>query len=146
MPKDEPERLERLQLLGFNALITDATDNVSLYQLADYMLFDYGGPAFGAIYTGKRFVLLNIPDAENDALTGADSPDVMLRKSLINVNPGQGKLAKYLQDGPHWTSHMENIAKLRSRYFVNNFGTSAAATSAAILDRSWLNDKGNETW
>lgn len=146
MPKDEPERLERLQLLGFNALISDATDNVSLYQLADYMLFDYGGPAFGAIYAGKRFVLLNVPDAANDPLTGADSPDVLLRKSLINVNPGQGKLATYLQDGPHWFAHMKDIDRLRSHYFANNFGTSAAAAAAAILDRSWLSDKGNETW
>lgn len=146
MPKDEPERVERLQLLGFNALITDDTDNVSLYQLADYMLFDYGGPAFGAIYTGKRFVLLNVPDAANDAHTGADSPDVLLRKSLINLDSGQGKLATYLQEGPHWSAHMEEIAKLRSLYFVNNFGTSAAAAAAAILDRSWLSDKGSESW
>lgn len=146
MPKAEPERLERLQSLGFNALISDATDNVSLYQLADYMLFDYGGPAFGAIYTGKRFVLLNVPDAANDALTGTDSPDVLLRKSLINLDPGQGKLATYLKEGPHWTAHMEEIAKLRSLYFVNNFGTSAAAAAGAILDRSWLSDKGSEPW
>ena len=32
---------------GISTVITDATDNLPLYRIADYLLCDYGGPAFG---------------------------------------------------------------------------------------------------
>ncbi|MEM6409161.1 MAG: CDP-glycerol glycerophosphotransferase family protein [Pseudomonadota bacterium] len=142
MPADEPQRVARLRNIGLNSLIEDTSDNVPLYQLADYMLFDYGGPAFGAIYTDKKFVLLNVPNAADDELSGADSPDVLLRQSLINVDAGTGSLTTYLRDGPHWDAHMTEIERLRKTYFAEKFGTSAKAAAHAILDRSWLTDKG----
>ncbi len=146
MPQDEPKRVHALKQIAFNALITNTMDNVPLYRLADFMLFDYGGPAFGAIYTGKRFILLNVPGAAQDALAGQDSPDVLLRQRLINVDPDSGLLFGHLQDGPHWDTHMTEIASLRSAFFVDNFGTSAKAAADAILDRSWLHRKGTPAW
>lgn len=44
LSEQEPQRVNSLRKYHFNCLITDTSDNLSLYQLADYMLFDYGGP------------------------------------------------------------------------------------------------------
>jgi len=146
MPESEPSRVKALEKLGFNSLISDARDNVPLYQLADYMLFDYGGPAFGGIYTSKRFVLLNVPQAENDLLTGRDSPDILLRRDVLNVNPGEGALRPLLQDDSHWDRQNAVIKRLRRDYFAENFGTSAASAAQAITDLSWLGRKGRPRW
>lgn len=146
MPEFEQERVAALEKIGFTALITDTSDNVALYQIADYMLFDYGGPAFGAIYTGKRFILLNVPQAAEDSLTGGDSSDVQLREELLNVDAGKGEIRPLLTDGPHWDAHIEVTKRLRTQYFAENFGTSANAAASAILDRNWLHRKGRLVW
>ena len=143
MPQDEPERVAALFGLGFNAVITDATDNVPLYQLADFMLFDYGGPPFAGIYTAKRFVLLNVPGAERDELTGADSPDLLLRRDLVNVDPGSGRLIDILGCEAGWDRHAAASDRLRAEYFAPNFGTSAAVAAEAILHREWLENEGS---
>lgn len=138
MPESEPERVERLTHLGLNALLTGSEDNLSLYQLADYMLFDYGGPPFAAIYSGKRFLLLNVPGAENDALTGPQSPDIQLRAHFANVDAGSNRLANLLEDQNVWRAHETAADLLRSEYFAPNYGNSAKIAAAAIMDRSWI--------
>lgn len=138
MPRSEPERVAALFSLGLNAVIDDAGDNLPLYQLADYMLFDYGGPPFGAIYTSKRFVLLNVPDADKDALTGPDSPDLMLRGEFANVDIGACGIRSLLCEGAHWKDHQIASDRLRAQYFAPRFGTSAKAAAGAIMDRTWI--------
>ncbi|MFX0545230.1 CDP-glycerol glycerophosphotransferase family protein [Roseovarius sp. S1116L3] len=141
MPKDEPERVAALSGLGFNAVIVDSSDNLPLYQLADYMLFDYGGPPFAGIYTNKRFVLLNVPDADKDELTGPDSPDLMLRNEFANVDAGADGIRPLLREGAHWEDHQIASDRLRAQYFAPRFGTSAKAAAEAIMDRKWIQPK-----
>lgn len=138
MPDTEPERVERLTHLGLNALLTGSEDNLPLYQLADFMLFDYGGPPFAAIYTAKRFLLLNVLGAESDALTGPLSPDIQLRAHFANVDPGSNQLAKLLEDPNVWLAHEAASDLLRSAYFAPNYGNSAEIAAAAIVDRTWI--------
>ena len=59
-PRSDPAAIDALSQLPFTRLIVDSTDNLPLYQIADYMLFDYGGPPLAGIYTNKKMILLNI--------------------------------------------------------------------------------------
>jgi hypothetical protein len=141
MVDDEPHRVDELSKLGLTAIIKDARDNIPLYQAADVMLFDYGGPAFGGIYARKRFVLLNVPGATSDSFTGRDSSDVELREHFRNVEPGSGELPRLVDDGDSWAEHDESCRALSEMYFAPFQGTSAAAAATAIRNRSWMDSK-----
>lgn len=138
MMQDEPQKVAELGKLGLTAVITDARDNIPLYQVADVMLFDYGGPAFGGIYVGKRFILLNVPGASDDPLTGEDSSDLTIRDHFRNVEPDSGELQSLVGDGESWEEHDEACRALSDVYFAPFRGTSAAVAATAIRDRSWM--------
>ena len=141
MMHDEPDRVSELNQLGLTAIIKDARDNIPLYQAADVMLFDYGGPAFGGIYASKRFVLLNVPGASDDPLTGQDSSDIALREHFRNVEPGSGALQRVLNDGDSWAEHDEACNVWSHEYFAPFRGTSATRAASAIRNRSWMDTK-----
>ncbi len=132
MPGTEPERVTALKRYPFTHLITDASDNLPLYKLADFMLFDYGGPPFAGIYTDKRMLLLNVPDAEKDALAGEDSPDVTLRRTISNVDPGDGDIAQLLGDAQVWEAQKKQRQALRKLYFAPYHGFSARVAALAL--------------
>lgn len=140
MVHDEPHRVRELSKLGLTAIIQDSRNNIPLYQVADIMLFDYGGPPFGGIYTRKRFVLLNVPGASDHSWTGPDSSDILLRDVFRNVDPGSGKLQRLVEDDDNWVEHDEACRTLSDEYFAPLRGASAAAAADAIRDRSWIND------
>lgn len=141
MPHDEPHRVDALEKLGLTAVIKDARDNIPLYQAADVMLFDYGGPAFGGIYAHKRFVLLDVPGASDDPFTGQDSSDLLLRDHFRTVEPDSGELQRLVGEGQSWAEHDEACRALSDVYFAPFQGTSAAAAASAIRDRSWMDTK-----
>lgn len=134
MPESEPHRVEALKRLPLTRLITDHTDNMPLYQLADYMLFDYGGPPMAALYTDKNFLLLDVPGADADALTGNDSPDIALRQYLPHLPPGTpGLLHSALADTQIWKDHKVVRAALRNEFFAPYFGFSATVAAQALM-------------
>jgi len=61
MKSNDPENYKKLFSVDFNYIDEDGDDdNVQLYALADLMLFDYGGPMFGALYLNKNFAFLEL--------------------------------------------------------------------------------------
>ena len=103
--RDEPALVRLVEQAGLNSVIADSRDNVPLFRLADYVLCDYGGSVFGALYTGRKVVLLDVPGAENDALLGAASPEVELRRVLPHLGPEEGgQLADLLADEALWAA------------------------------------------
>lgn len=138
MPSMEPEKVEQLKILPFNRVIDTPEDNLPLYCLADSMLFDYGGPPFGAIYIDKPFILLDAPSAENDQLTGPNSPDILLRRNFAHFPPGSNKIREVLSN-PNWRDrHSEIAGKWRNQLFAKNYGSSASFAADAIINRKWL--------
>ena len=136
MATQELDRVLALARYRFTAMITDASDNLPLYQLADYMLFDYGGPPMAATYVDKNMLLLNVPNAEQDEFTGADSPDILLRNHLISVNRGEDRIAGLLKDESVWAAQAEPRRMLREKYFAPNYGNAsqiAATTLQSLL-------------
>ncbi|MBB5515641.1 hypothetical protein FHS89_001653 [Rubricella aquisinus] len=138
MPQSEPDRIASLRALPLTRLIETAEDNIPLYQLADFMLFDYGGPAFGAIYAGKRFILLDVPQAAADTLTGPDSSDIGLRQVFRHVGASDRGIRGVLEDDATWAAHGAACADQSARYFAPHQGTAAQHAARALIDRSWL--------
>jgi hypothetical protein len=132
MPGSEPDRVAALEENGFNCFITDSSDNLPLYQLADYMLFDYGGPPFAGIYTDKNMVLLNVPDAESDPFMGSDSPDILIRQHLVNVNAGEHGIARTLADRNLWAEQKAVRKFLRREFFAPYYGFSSSVAASAL--------------
>ncbi len=133
-PLADPEKAEALSRLPFTRVIADSSDNLPLYQLADYMLFDYGGPPMAGIYTDKRMLLLNVPGAEEDTLTGEDSPDIAIRKHLISVDPDAGAIARLLDDDATWQAQMPARRRLRGLYFAPHYGFAAQVAAQALAN------------
>ncbi len=134
MPESEPERVEALRRHNFTHVIADASDNLPLYQLADYMLFDYGGPPLAGIYADKELILLNVPGADIDELTGDDSPDISIRKHLVNVDSEEGRIANLLADSVLWKEQRAVRRMLRNQYFAPYFGFSSIIAANALLN------------
>ena len=133
MPGDEPDRVTRLRRHTFTHLITDASDNLPLYQLADFMLFDYGGPPFAGLYTDKRMLLLNVPNAARDQLAGEDSPDIALRQTIANVDAStSGDIAQLLGDKDLWDKQRKQRDQLRKLYFAPYYGFSAMVAALTL--------------
>ena len=119
-----------LKKQGFNAVIDELIDNSYLFYIADYIFSDYGGTAFGAIYTDRNLVLLNVANAEDDSLTGIDSADIALRQSIINIDPeNSNKLPAILSDPQIWEVQKQVRNQLRSTYFAPYYGNGAEITA-----------------
>jgi hypothetical protein len=134
MQESEPERVEQLRAHPFTCILTDASDNLPLYQLADYMLFDYGGPPMAGIYADKKLLLLDVPGAHRDELTGEDSPDLSIRKYLLHVEPGAHAIAGLLKHESVWKRQERSRRTLRRHYFAPYFGFSATVAAQALLN------------
>lgn len=138
MPSSEPEKVAKVKSLPFTKVIDTPDDNLPLYFLADYMLFDYGGPPFAAIYTDKPFILLNVPGAKDDSLTGPKSPDILLRQHFANVEPGSNGIRQALDNAAWWQKHHEFSKRWRNEFFAKNYGSASNVAAQAILHRDWI--------
>lgn len=139
----EPEVLAILDQYAFTAVITTVYDNLALFRCADYVVSDYGGTPFGALYLDKNLLLLNVPDAESDALTGDDSPDILLREEIVNVDEhARWSLPELLADDALWAAQAKVRQRLRHTYFVNSYGFSAEMAVMALCNIETLLKQG----
>jgi hypothetical protein len=132
-----PAEAEAVKALPFNAVIDEPIDNVALYQAADFIFADYGGPMFGALYTDCNLLLLNLPGANNHHFLGANSPDMLIRKLIPNVStPDQNAIWNMLRNDALWEEQKRIRAELRRWLFAPYFGFSAqvAANCLANID------------
>uniref|UniRef100_UPI004048548F CDP-glycerol glycerophosphotransferase family protein n=1 Tax=Shewanella baltica TaxID=62322 RepID=UPI004048548F len=129
----EPSKLRVLKPYNFHSVITHSFDNLELFRLADMVVCDYGGTAFGAIYLDKPLLLLNLPDAEKDSLVGEDSPDLTLRQEIINFDiKDRWQLQDAIETEDVWLKQAENRRRLRDEYFFPSYGFSAEMAYFAI--------------
>ena len=139
----EPHVLAILDDYDFTAVIVTVYDNLNLFRCADYVVCDYGGTAFGALYLDKNLLLLNVPDAEQSAMTGESSPDVLLREEIINVDEQERwNLPALLADDALWAAQTKARQRLRQQYFVNSYGFSAEMAVMALCNVETLLKQG----
>lgn len=146
MASREPEKIALLNHYRFHAVITHAVDNLALFRIANSVVCDYGGTAFGALYLDKPLLLLNLPEAAQDPLTGDDSPDILLRKDIVSLDIAQRwQLAELLADDALWQAQKATRLALRTRYFAPTYGFSAQVALLAIRNvRHILTQAGKE--
>jgi hypothetical protein len=132
---DEPARMRQLE--RFDCVFREHIDNVELFQLADFLLCDYGGSAFGGIYTNCNVLLLDLPNAAADPLTGDDSSDIWLRKVMPHVSAQQtSRLAAILEDEALWSAQQSVRANLSQYYFAPFYGYAGQVAALAIANAS----------
>lgn len=129
----EPDALQVLQQYPFTAVITHVYDNLTLFRCADFVVCDYGGTPFGALYLDKNLLLLNVPDAAGNALTGEESPDIELRQDIVHLDASaRWQLSELLQDDALWARQEQVRRQLRHRYFTPSYGFSAELAVLAL--------------
>lgn len=131
---EEPENLKILRQMKMQTILTEPTDELLLYLVADYVLSDYGGAPFGAVYTEQRLILLDIPDAFSHEFTGIGSSDITLRNHFPSLDPGDNPDAWYrlLEGDDEPWRNSTRLYRMRERLFAPVYGR-AAQEAANIL-------------
>lgn len=130
----EPARVRLLEKTGFKHLIRGLYDNLKLFQVADWVLSDYSGTAFGAMYTDRNLLLLDVPDAAAHPQVGPDSPDILIRSTLVHVGHDDPRpLEALLQNEALWRDQEAERRKWRDHFFAPHFGTASRKAAEAIL-------------
>ncbi|UFS72434.1 CDP-glycerol glycerophosphotransferase family protein [Geomonas sp. RF6] len=119
---------------GLTHLIDYMVDNTELYQAADYILADYGGIIFSALYLDKNLLLLNVPGAESDPnIGGSNSEDIVIRGFLRSVDPGErDRIGEILSDEREWQMQKIKRGSLRKIFFASYDGCSAAVAASTL--------------
>ena len=135
-----PEIYKKLSNVDFNYIDDSDDDNVQLYLLADLMLFDYGGPMFGALYLKKNFAFLEMNiEAKNHTYLGRKSSEDYLKSffpnriaKLENIK----NICNYCLENPPSDSVMKS---LREEFFNTNYqGNSAKKAFELLSTDNWL--------
>ena len=127
-----PESIQNALNHGINNISQDPMGNLPLFWLADYMLFDYGGSMFNAIYVGKKFLLLDCPNVQSDSeFAHQQSPEFSVRNVLPGFQPGDC-LNTALSSNSYWDYHRKVINKLKDAYYLPN---SEGRSAKIVADR-----------
>ena len=77
----EPEKVDILRSLSLVIDDKATRDMNVLFKIADFVLCDYGGSSFGAIYLDKNLILLDVPGAEEQH-TVVNSSNLEIRRDF----------------------------------------------------------------
>lgn len=137
----EPARMRQLE--AFQCCIKEHIDNVELFQLADFLLCDYGGSAFGGIYTDRNVLLLDLPYAERDELMGENSSDIWLRKVMPHIDAqNANKLPELLADTALWETQRDVRLNLSQYFFAPFYGYASQVAALAIANSPKMLNRG----
>jgi hypothetical protein len=130
--RKSPDEIALLRSLGFLLDNQPARDMNKLLKLADVMLCDYGGSAFGAVYLRKRMVLLEVPGAR-DWYTVRNASNLELAQHYPAFGPDRAdEIGALLDDEVFWREQAASAAPLADKYFADFRGHSAQR-AAGIL-------------
>jgi hypothetical protein len=130
--RKSPDEIALLRSLGFLLDNQPARDMNKLLKLADVMLCDYGGSAFGAVYLRKRMVLLEVPGAR-DWYTVRNASNLELAQHYPAFGPDRAdEIGALLDDEAFWREQAASAAPLADKYFADFRGHSAQR-AAGIL-------------
>jgi hypothetical protein len=132
--REEPENIELLRSLSFN-IDDDATRDMNeLFKVADVILCDYGGSAFGAIYLEKRLILLDVPGSE-DQYTVVNSSNLELREYFPSIALSDAdRLQLLIKDEGFWKAQQGSMREISDKYFADNRGNSSKMAVQILSD------------
>jgi len=122
-------------------LIDRNYNNITCFQLADFVFADYGGSVLGSIYADKNLLLLDVEDPLKDHLNmSKDSPDLIVRKYIHHIKDRcpPHTITKLLSDDLLWKKQSGIRKKMREKFFrfSKESGKIAASTLQNILKTS----------
>jgi hypothetical protein len=129
----KPEDIERLRSSGFQIDGDPLRDMNCLYRVVDAVVCDYGGSPFGALYLGKRVVLLDVPGS-SDWYTVKGTSNFELRECMPTFDVSNVKqLGACFARDDFWEQRHAREDKLRNKYFANFRGTSSKRAAEALM-------------
>lgn len=133
--RDQPDYIQLLEELKFKIDRNDVRDMNSLYALADFVVCDYGGTAFSALYLDKNIVQLNVPGADSWFATSRSS-NMELRKLLSPVlDPSEAEqLSEIFEDDGIWQRQKAQREKAFQSYFAPYRGDSSVRVVQLLRD------------
>ncbi len=141
MRSKDPGIYKKLFTVDFNYIDEkNEDDNVQLYALADLMLFDYGGPMFGALYLKKNFAFLDMKlESKNNNYLGESSSEDYLKSFFperIAKAENLKSICNYCLKNPPSNSIVESI---REEFFNTSYpGNSAKRAYELLISNNWL--------
>ncbi len=133
---DYPEWIELLCSYNYKIDSDPMRDMNVLYKAVDFVLCDYGGSSFGAIYLDKNLILLDF-DGSKHSFALIKDPILQIRDYFPVIHPeDSSKIEMIIKDEQIWEDQKKNRQTLFSRYFADNRGESSrcAAEILAHLD------------
>src|SRR6185369_3795208 len=114
-------------------IIDTIHDNSDLFRIADFVVADYGGSSFGALYTDKKLILLDVPGAREHSNINGNSSEHVLRERIKSYGHDSIKTLVYdLMDEEAWLAQKQTRQQLRDQFFAPYYG-SASQMTAHIL-------------
>jgi hypothetical protein len=113
-----PEIVGHLANIGFTVDATKGRNLATLYQSADLVLADYGGPVFSTVYMKKKLILINSPNKKyiqwrSERMYIDD--DIRNDVESFNVDDGTSLIEKIDNDIKNINNLKEN--ELKNKYF-----------------------------
>ena len=123
--REDPEYIELLRSLNYQVDSNPMRDMNVLYKVVDFILCDYGGTSFGAIYLDKNLILLDVRGSENARFV-VNSSNLMIRDYFPVLQPGDSsKIELIIDDKQLWEDQQKNRQLLFKKYFADNRGQSS---------------------
>ena len=133
-PFEENSRIKRAVSCGIE--VVKSSDSAPFYKIADFVFCDYGGSAFGALYMDKPILFLSPDNPYNDKHYSNDSPELILRKELLNIDDIKiDELTNLLNNESHWAQQKIIRKDLRSIFFLDNYGKSGRYAAKLLKDK-----------
>lgn len=123
-----------LKQLNYNIDSNPSRDMNALYKIADTVLCDHGGSAFGALYLKKKLVFLDTEEG-NDCLVGKQSSNEILREHFpIVTSENVYNLPGLIEDDKFWEDSFESWQDLFARFFDDSRGYSSRKTAEILCN------------
>ena len=120
-------KTQNIFLIDFNI------DNSIIFKASDFIIADYGGSVFGAIFNLKNLILLDIPKVSNSRIMGKESPEFLVRKHIPSFNMRNiGSVTNYISQHETVTSQIKVLKKLKKKFFSKKSPSDTAYFSQLI--------------
>lgn len=129
--KEVPNLVEYLNNAKLTHIIDYSVSNLDLFSIADFILSDYAGVGFSALYLDKNLLYLNLDSSLNTL--DITSSEMLIRNRIPNINESQkSTIREVLLDDELWEAQIETRKEIRNEYFTPNYGYSSTILASIL--------------
>jgi len=130
---EEAHKVELLRANRFTRIIDTIHDNAPLFKVADHVIADYGGSSFGALYTDRHLILLDVPGALTHDNINGQSSELLLREQIMSYRHDTIRTLIYdLMDEAGLEGQRQTRRELRDQFFAPYYGNASAITAHVL--------------